>query len=274
MSSFDSNSDFGTFNSRKRDTRMASSRGRNMSSRRKYQNGSRYRSKRKSEFHWGYVAVPAVVGVAGVTTLAIVLSKNKSKPGKDGAQGAKGETVTGTKVDGGEKGDDGANGETDEFTAEVLADSELTAKLKAKLRTHNYFSYLVGREYNLRYITPKKDVGHRGFKHPQNAAGRWAAEDIVFLAFLNDDFTDLGTEGKDAKDKAVFGNPYNTKVDKDDKVKIIMDQVKVQSTVDFACRELYGLTTRGIEATYETVDKSWDLVNAMGWSNESGIWNI
>jgi len=187
MSSFDSNSDFGALNSRKRDTRMGSSRSRNMSSRRKYQNGSRYRSKRSgrnSDFHWGYVAVPAVIGVAGVTTLAIVLSKNKSKSGKDGAKGEPGASSGSPSASGGSGSS--ASGSKDPEDPVDPEDKTLFAMYKKKVMADARTKVMVEKEYGLRYKTKGgvdasgKAVDEKGFKYTQDSAGRKRAEKAVF----------------------------------------------------------------------------------------------
>jgi hypothetical protein len=263
MSSFDSNSDFGARNSRKRDTRMASSRGRNMSSRRKYQSGSGYRSKRKSEFHWGYVAVPAVVGVAGVTTLAIVLSKNKSKPGKDGAKGETGTAGTADTAD-----TAGTAGTADLTLAEARSDPVLMKLMKEKLQTHQYYQMLVAKEYGLIY--KQEDGKESKFKYPQNASGRSDAEHRVFTAFLNSNNIKLApTIGGNANEYINNYEAVQTEMQKD------MNQVYVQVIAGYAARTFYGgakATAVAVAtafdatavATYDVIDTSWDFVNMTG----------
>lgn len=161
-----------------------------MSSRRKYQSGSGYRSKRskrKSEFHWGYVAVPAVVGVAGVTTLAIVLSKNKSKPGKDGAQGETGSAGKAAM----EKDTKDANNEaTDLKNSDNPSDNEIYRRFKERVYHHRIFQQYVTKELALRFEfkdedgTFQKDKAGE-FVYANDKTGRDLAEANVYSMFRN-----------------------------------------------------------------------------------------
>lgn len=146
-----------------------------MSSRRKYQNGSGYRSKRSgrnSEFHWGYVAVPAVVGVAGVTTLAIVLSKNKSKPGKDGAKGESGSKSA-------SPSNTNANGANDKtVTPDSVGPTVYEQYIKA-IKADRRFKKAVDDEFKLKYNIKAENLG-KGYNDSGEAQGEKDTQGWVY----------------------------------------------------------------------------------------------